>query len=154
MGLDMYLYAEKFVWTDWDDPEAQKAANRQNPLLADLTGLGIDFDLRAISIQVGYWRKANQIHDWFVNNVQDGEDSCQKSHVSRKQLIELKETCAEVLLLPNTAKDVLPTSDGLFFGNTDYNNEYFDDLRDTIRIVNNCLKLPEKHWDFSYQASW
>lgn len=25
---------------------------------------------------IGYWRKANEIHDWFVRQVQNGEDDC------------------------------------------------------------------------------
>ena len=26
--------------------------------------------------EVGYWRKANAIHGWFVRNVQNGKDDC------------------------------------------------------------------------------
>lgn len=46
---------------------------------------------------VGYWRKANQIHNWFVGNVQDGVDNCGKYEVTKEQLEELKRTCEEVL---------------------------------------------------------
>ena len=38
--------------------------------------------------EVGYWRKANQIHKWFVDNVQDGVDDCGEYKVTKEQLIE------------------------------------------------------------------
>lgn len=46
---------------------------------------------------VGYWRKANQIHNWFVQNVQDGEDDCGIYEVTQSKLIELRDTCQKVI---------------------------------------------------------
>lgn len=47
---------------------------------------------------VGYWRKANAIHKWFVENVQDGEDDCDYHDEVTKELLEdLRDTCANVL---------------------------------------------------------
>ena len=43
--------------------------------------------------EVMYWRKANAIHKWFVDNVQGGEDDCREYPVSNDQLIELRDTC-------------------------------------------------------------
>lgn len=45
---------------------------------------------------VGYWRKANQIHNWFVNNVQGGIDDCGTYEVTEDQLAELLNICKEV----------------------------------------------------------
>ena len=45
---------------------------------------------------VGYWRKANQIHNWFVENVQDGLDDCGTYEVTKAQLINLLNVCKEV----------------------------------------------------------
>ena len=42
---------------------------------------------------VGYWRKANQIHNWFVENVQNGVDDCGCYEVTKEQLEELLKTC-------------------------------------------------------------
>lgn len=48
--------------------------------------------------QVAYWRKANAIHKWFVDKVQDGEDDCKYHHeVTRDILVELLETCITIL---------------------------------------------------------
>ena len=38
--------------------------------------------------RVGYWRKANQIHNWFVNRVQDGIDDCEYHHECTKEILE------------------------------------------------------------------
>lgn len=43
------------------------------------------------------WRKANQIHQWFVNNVQDGNDDCGTYEVGEEQLLTLLNICKEVL---------------------------------------------------------
>ncbi len=37
-------------------------------------------------IEVGYWRKANQIHNWFVKNVQGGVDDCGYYGVTKEKL--------------------------------------------------------------------
>ena len=48
--------------------------------------------------RVGYWRKANQIHNWFVNRVQDGIDDCEYHHECTKEILEeLLATCKKVL---------------------------------------------------------
>ena len=106
-----------------------------------------------IKFEVGYWRKANHIHEWFVKNVQDGKDECQNSYVSRDDLIKLKELCEGILLDKKRAKKEMPTQEGFFFGGTKYDKYYFDGLRETIKIINKCLKLPE-YWEFEYHSSW
>jgi hypothetical protein len=48
--------------------------------------------------EIGYWRKANQIHKWFVDNVQGGEDDCgYHDEVTKEVLENLLETCKKVL---------------------------------------------------------
>ena len=52
----------------------------------------------SIMEQVGYWRKSNQIHRWFVENVQDGEDDCQYHNECTNEILEeLLDTCKTVL---------------------------------------------------------
>lgn len=46
--------------------------------------------------EVGYWRKANQIHKWFVDNVQNGIDNGDRYKVTREQLEDLLYLCKEV----------------------------------------------------------
>lgn len=48
---------------------------------------------------VASWDKANQIHAWFVNNIQNGVDNNSYYFVTEDDLLDLKEICEEVLKL-------------------------------------------------------
>jgi len=59
---------------------------------------GIHFNrITHIEERVMYWRKANHIHGWFVDNVQDGDDDCREYHVGLEQLRELHGICQKVI---------------------------------------------------------
>lgn len=81
MGLDMYLYTNS------------KRCKRQAEVLMD----DIEKRIYAKSGIAIYWRKANAIHKWFVDHVQDGEDDCKFYPVEVEQLLELHATCGKVL---------------------------------------------------------
>lgn len=153
MGLDMYLYAKQYL-SDFNPEEKEKAEQIQ-ALFPELAGVKNLYGsaVKYVEAEVGYWRKANAIHDWFVNNVQDGVDICQAHYVDREKLKELKTLCEQVLADKSLAHELLPTADGFFFGGTDYNDWYFESLESTIEIVDAALKLPND-WDFEYQSSW
>ena len=108
------------------------------------------------SEEIGYWRKANQIHKWFVDKVQDGIDDCEfHREVTEEDLEELINTCREVLENPNLAEELLPTQPGFFFGETSYDEYYFDDLNYTIEICENALKTTDfDNQEIYYIASW
>lgn len=56
------------------------------------------YGFKRIMEEVGYWRKANQIHNWFVENVQDGEDDCcYHEEVTKEKLEELLDICKRVI---------------------------------------------------------
>lgn len=55
------------------------------------------YGYKTIFEQIGYWRKANHIHNWFVENVQDGIDECDTYEVTKEQLEDLLSVCKEVL---------------------------------------------------------
>jgi hypothetical protein len=98
MGLDMFLRAEKYIsdyrWGS-DEEESQYKTIvdlfQAQPFVDPSTSSG------TVSLTVGYWRKANAIHKWFVDTVQKGEDDCGTYYVSRDQLKELREVCLRVL---------------------------------------------------------
>lgn len=109
-----------------------------------------------VSEQVGYWRKANAIHQWFVENVQEGVDDCNYwREVTVEDLIELRELCIECLEHRNSAHKLLPTTHGFFFGCTDYDDWYFSDLEKTIEICNKAIETTdfETHM-LHYVSSW
>lgn len=147
MGLDMYLNKKMYVGGNYECTDAKGSIT---------WGKGKDErtikakDVSEIISQVGYWRKANQIHNWFVANVQDGNDECQESQVSFNTLMELKNVCDEVLNDHTKAVTLLPTGGGCFFGSTEYSEGYFQELEETVEILN---KLTDDG-EYIYQASW
>ena len=148
MGLDMYLNAERYLYDFGDSPDKELAEN-----IGQLVGLPGDRKVKTITVEAGYWRKANQIHNWFVQNVQEGKDECQEAYVSRDDLKQLREICQKVLDNHDLAESLLPTSSGFFFGGTEYDDWYFSDLEDTIKIIDDALAMPD-NWDFNYRSSW
>jgi hypothetical protein len=156
MGLDMYLRAKTYT--------ANNDYYQKNPEVFDevlqsleLTPDQLDPSMftMTISIPILYWRKENAIHNWFVKNVQDGEDNCQEYYVSREALQELAETCQKVIVDKSLAHDLLPTSEGFFFGTTDYDEWYFEGLQKTDNRITKLLRSPQfKEYDFYYQSSW
>ena len=162
MGLDQYLYAKKHV-SKWDyeggfdnrviTQEFQDLLPMDTP---DITKYG-EFAVITVEYPVGYWRKANAIHNFFVTEIGEEVDDCREMWVDRDVLVELRSRCDEVLKADNMeemAKEVgLETVSGFFFGDTDYGDWYKDDLRLTIDICDHVLALPEEY-SIYYQASW
>lgn len=159
MGLDMYVIKRK---------KGQKV---------DASG----FD------EVLYWRKANAIHKWFVDNVQKGNDDCGYYKVTKKQITKLKDVCQEVLdkvitvegkvengktynaetgwvtnyedgliiTNPDVAEELLPTTSGFFFGSTNYDSWYLEDLKHTVTKIEGLLETFDFENDYLvYTSSW
>jgi hypothetical protein len=79
---------------------------------------------RTIIETVGDWRKANHIHQWFVNNVQDGEDDCGHYEVTKEQLKELLDICQEVVDNSHLVQGKI--IDGQTYHNGQWRNNYVD----------------------------
>lgn len=147
MGLDMYLNANRFIWRHNEKDSALASGIRE------LLGADEKLEVKGIELRAAYWRKANHIHRWFVENVQSNEDDCGEYDVSREQLATLRDLCQSALDNRVKAADLLPTQDGFFFGSTAYGGGYFSDLSDTVEQINRALALPGE-WHFTYQSSW
>ena len=120
-------------------------------------------NISSIIYEVGYWRKSNWIHKWFVDNVQNRKDDCQEYTVSKEQLLELKSICVELLKTKDKelAKSKLPSCSGFFFGATSENDykefwqDYWQDLKETIKIIDDAIKFVKKYGgQLYYQSSW
>ena len=154
MGLDMYLDRSIFIGAEF------ACRNVRGVIDISAEGKHIDIDLSKVSYiyeHVAYWRKANMIHKWFVDNFADGNDDCRWIFVPKKSLIELRDLCKQILALPagknrdENAMAILPTQDGFFFGGTDIGDWYYDDLQYTV----DALKDVEKYDSaYRYSASW
>ena len=168
MGLDMYLYTNsKKVCQEVNDQTDEWERDFQTP--------------RGIAI---YWRKANAIHKWFVDNIQGGKDDCGYYPVDMNDLARLHDACRKVLdstkLVESEGGDILedasvameelPTVGGFFFGSTNYDGWYWWDLLHTVEkieaIMENLMPAPKDSWrvihkdepdwyvEFYYHSSW
>lgn len=155
MGLDQYLIAKKYVG-GYSFCEEKETYDKIISLMGFTDGeIQKHSPSLNVSVTVGYWRKDNHIHNWFVKNCQDGVDECQISYVSHEKLVELKETCQKVLKDKSKAEELLPTKSGFFFGGTEYDEYYFNSLEETIRLLDSILNNKKfNDWSFYYQASW
>ena len=169
MGLDMSFLKEK----------KENIKTKGNKVIEH----NIDWDN-----EVGYLRKANQIHNWLVETIQDGNDNCgyyvfEKRHIYHLKLlidIVLKESVlikdkiksgqvynkengegedvlvdGETIVNTKWAEKLLPTQSGFFFGNTEYNQWYIQDLKLTKDILENILETTDFEKEvIIYTSSW
>ena len=150
MGLDMYLEKRTYV-RQWSHQTPEEQYNVE----VTKGGQPVKIDPKRVTYvieEVGYWRKANQIHQWFVENVQNGEDNCAEYCVSKGQLEDLLEICNKILNDNSLAEELLPTASGFFFGGTEYDEWYFDDIQNTIEILEEALS--DTSADYYYSSSW
>lgn len=160
MGLDMYLEARRFVSGYSHVSEEEQDLFKKITEAVDMQNAH-DERYATVSVNVAYWRKANHIHNWFVANVQDGEDDCKSYWVSREKLMELEELCRRVVEngTEEYASEHLSTGAGFFFGSTDYDEYYFETTDWTAkRLAELLTTIPEKSSlngvDFYYSSSW
>lgn len=178
MGLDMYLKKKIYFGLDY---EHNLKPNKKTKIVIN----GVEQptkDLSDITYASMYWRKANHIHQFFVDSVQEGNDDCKEYYVDKEVLAELLERCKKVKasleasefeeseeqedfftkekfrykIFKNTevAEELLPSTPGFFFGNTDYNSHYLSDITDTIEGLEEILSGDNKNAEYYYQSSW
>jgi hypothetical protein len=87
--------------------------------------------------------------------VQDGDDDCRPYTVDSGQLNELREICVNLLATKDekAAEEMLPCTEGFFFGSQNYDEYYWGYLIETVEIIDKCNALGGE-WDFEYQSSW
>jgi len=187
MGLDMYLYKKHYV-KNWNHTPKEE----QIKLTVKREGKKYPFiDTKKVTYiqeEVAYWRKSNQIHDWFVSNVQNSMDNCQEAYVDSTKLKELLNICivvrdstilvkgklnngyslgkdnekiyntVEGMIMEDSsaAEELLPTSEGFFFGGTEYDEYYMQDIKNTIRMLEEELAIEygKDQPEYYYRSSW
>ena len=183
MGLDMYLEGSfstrAYMWpTDQqyaDMREGKEVKIDKSPEFEEAIA-AIGFENAPIDYAYNHftyvfpiitWRKANAIHKFFVDEVQEGNDNCERHYVSRETLQELLDRITTILDIKTPvaremkAEELLPTDiEGCFFGTKDYDDWYYKDLEDTKKTLEKVFEYEEnaeagKCFDsFYYQSSW
>jgi hypothetical protein len=106
----------------------------------------------SVGAEVAYWRKANQIHNYFVKAVQNGSDDCEKYDVTVSDLKLLYDLCRKALIERNP--EILPPCEGFFFGSTDVDEYYWHNLIDTCIYLAPLVNEETKGVSYVYQSSW
>lgn len=156
MGLDMYLDKELYVSEFDKNGDAEKIAKVYS--LFGIKDMSENYKHFSIKFPAIYWRKSNQIHSWFVSNVQHGEDDCRGYDVDVDDLRKLLGVVKAQL--NNKKKIILEPSKGFFFGSYEIDEWYWKDLERTktdlereVKFVEDEAKLG-RHWNYEYRASW
>lgn len=154
MGLDQYLNKKTFLFTgDYVNENEREAVEvtkggKPHPAIKQKR-------IKEVVEEVAYWRKANHIHQWFVENIQKGIDDCGEYRVPFYKLEELVKLCKKVLTDKSKASELLPTQGGYFFGSTEYDEHYIYDVENTVRMLEEVLSEDgAKDQEYSYQSSW
>jgi len=184
MGLDMYLYAEKYIsGYEHRGTEMRKEYDTLVEMFDAKEFVDPETPSGNVNFVVAYWRKANHIHNWFVSNVQEGVDDCKSYWVAREQLQELLGTCQRVLaetprrksvmtrelhgpkgLVPTQVEEVTVLDTAIaeellptqsgFFFGNTEYDEWY--IHDVEETVKQLSRALSmpEQWDFYYRASW
>jgi hypothetical protein len=183
MGLDMYLSKKTYVknWSHQTPEETHSVEVRKGGVLHP----GIKPErVSYITEEIMYWRKSNQIHGWFCNNTEELVDNV-RYDVSRDHLEQLLSDCKKVLEILNTSTksitqvvggwkdgkeymvdvevydnvdevmEILPPTQGFFFGSETIDGWYKQDIENTIEVL--TAELADEmvvYSDYQYYASW
>jgi hypothetical protein len=189
MGLDMYLYRTKKVkgltaddYGKIDNTISGVPKDAFKSIRASIKGRtkqsysqldevvkerGVYSKWLSIFEDIGYWRKANAIHNFLVQQCQGGVDECQLSIVRKTHLTDLLKRCKKAMSVKDIymndgiledgkgIEEYLPTTSGFFFGGTEFNEWFFNDVEETIELVEKVLKETDfKTQLICYRASW
>lgn len=184
MGLDMYLSKKTYVknWSHQPAEERHSVEVKKNGVLhPSINPEKVSY----ITEEVMYWRKANQIHGWFCNNTRELVDNV-RYELEREDLERLLSDCKKVLEILNTSTkttkqvvggwkngeeyfvdvevydnidevmEILPPTEGFFFGSDQIDDYYKQDIEDTIKVLQEELALPIVGYgaEYEYYASW
>ena len=152
MGLDMYFKGKRYI-SNFDFMPDEQPLNARIRKSLGVEHYNSESTSAEVAINLGYWRKANQIHKWFVDNVQNGTDDCRETYVERRLMEKLRDLCSKALETRDAS--LFPPQAGFFFGPTDIDEYYWADVEYTKELMDKLLSDDKlMHFEFYYQSSW
>ena len=175
MGLDMYLERRIYVGATYShrnvtgeiDITGNTGTKNEKKLFIPL------YDVSEIIVRVAYWRKANQIHHWFTKDQEQDQtrdiggdkllvllEDCKKviASLEKQELVEKEiethgggKTTIKVYPYSELALELLPPTEGCFFGSYDIGEWYLEDLRETVEQLVGNINV---HDVYTYTASY
>lgn len=117
MGLDMYVtirhkdtQSKLDAYEAWENKYSYEEYERlTDEQKEEYRNSEPEYDEDMYGKQLMYWRKANQIHNWFVQNCQGGVDNCERYVITVADLIKLKELCEKILTMTVVKQELRPT---------------------------------------------
>lgn len=149
MGLDMYLYKQKYVknWEHTPIEERHTVTVEQNgKVLTDWK------NPTYIVKEVAYWRKFNALHGFIVEHFNNGEDDCKPIPLNLEDLKTIHNQLVKTFKENNP--ELLPPTPGIFFGNTLTDEYYWSDVSDAINTFEEIINMEDADVYYEYQASW
>ena len=190
MGLDMYVtirhkdtQSKLDAYEAWENKYSYEEYERlTDEQKEEYRNSEPEYDEDMYGKELMYWRKANQIHNWFVKNCQNGVDDCERYAITVNDLIKLKELCEKILTMTEKRKEMrytsfdatekeevdvlcltlegvefasehLPSCSGFFFGSTEYDNWYVWDLENTVEQINAALDILNCEYGFALNSN-
>lgn len=87
-----------------------------------------------------YFRKYNFLYGWVRRKLKLPElKNCEHYKITRPMVNDLIDDITKVLSDHSLAEKLLPTEDGFFFGSTEYDDWYYEDLADAKQQLSELL---------------
>ena len=99
--------------------------NANNSSVKEFNSLQNEYDELNPWKEVAYFRKVNFLLPFF-----EYCEDCSRLEIDDYKIDELLFKCKQVLEDHSLAETLLPTQGGFFFGNTEYNDWYFEDVKE------------------------
>lgn len=189
MGLDMYVnirhkntQSKLDAYEAWEQKysyeEFQRLTEEQKE---EYRNSEPEYDENMYGKELMYWRKANHIHNWFVQNCQGGVDDCGRYAITVNDLMKLKELCEKILTMTEKRKEMrytsysatekeevdilyltpegveyaiehLPSRSGFFFGSTEYDDWYVWWLKNTVEQIDAAIDSLNCEYGFALNS--
>jgi len=177
MGLDMNLRKKTYIGNKWKEPAKIVKVNLldiKDERISEITE-DIYYWRKANAIHNWFVKNVVQNDDYNGDDVYVSTDNLKKlltvceKVIKASKLIKGKVKNGYKILDgglkqpimkdgkfiedPTIAKELLPTTDGFFFGSTDYDEYYLNDIKETAKMIKELLET-DPNGDFYYSASW
>lgn len=142
MGLDITVYRVKRAELSNDAQEDYSGVVAMNEI-RNSDEIYVD--------SIAYFRKSNFLYSYFES---DMNDEGTMAVVDKWAVEDIIQRCKEVLADHSQAEELLPTTDGFFFGSTDYDELYFDKVEDVLKKFEKLLSEFDNDKYFYYIHFW
>ena len=150
MGLDQYMYiAKEELEEDYYEYLGKEVKDENGELQY--------YDEDEVLQEIAYFRKSNWLHGYMdrlcESKVGHNIGDCEYLIFTQEDLINLLDTCREVVECESVAiaEELLPPQSGFFFGPTDIDEYYFEDVQDAINVLK---QYEEDDNQYAYYAWW